>query len=188
MAWAFKSSIQKRTFAKKLCRDFSPLIAQSFIPGVDIDISALVDRGHIKKFAIQIRKKDTLCFVQNEELVKLTEVIVRELRYTGVIHIDARLHDTSEEIFLIEANPRFWGSLAEATSGGLNFVRAGIYTSMGLESPDPTTISDVSVPSTRRILAEIVAFKRSYLRLDPLERLRLQRAMRNYIRRALHLP
>src|SRR5882762_9789071 len=167
--------------------NFSPLIAQSFIPGLDIDISALVDYGHIKKFAIQTRKKDTLCFVQNEELVKLTEVIVRELCYTGVIHIDARLHDTSEEIFLVEANPRFWGSLAEATSGGLNFVRAGIYTSMGLESPDPTTISDVDVPSTRRILAEIVAFKRSYLRLRPLERLRLQRGVRIYIRSALNL-
>ena len=65
-----------------------------------------------------MRKKDTLCFVQNEELVKLTEVIAREICYTGVIHIDARLHDTSDKIFLIEANPRFWGSLAEATSGG----------------------------------------------------------------------
>jgi len=37
--------------------NFSPLIAQSFIPGLDIDISALVDRGHIRKFAIQTRKK-----------------------------------------------------------------------------------------------------------------------------------
>jgi predicted ATP-grasp superfamily ATP-dependent carboligase len=171
------------------CRkyNFSPLIAQSFIPGIDIDISALVDRGHIKKFAIQTRKKDNLCFVQNEELVKLAEVIVRDLCYTGVIHIDARLHDTSDEIFLIEANPRFWGSLAEATSGGLNFVRAGIYISMGLESPDPATISDVNVPSTRRILAEIVTFKRSYLRMGPLERLRLQRGVRIYIRNALNL-
>ena len=167
--------------------DFSPLIAQSFIPGVDIDISALVDRGHIKKFAIQTRKKDALYFVQNEELVKLTEILVRELRYTGVIHIDARLHDTSEEIFLIEANPRFWASLAEATAGGLNFVRAGIYASLGLESSDPTTISDVSVPSTRRILAEIVTFKRSYLQLNPVERRRLQRGVRIYTRRALHL-
>jgi predicted ATP-grasp superfamily ATP-dependent carboligase len=168
--------------------DFSPLIAQSFIPGLDIDISALVDRGRIDKFAVQIRKKDTLCFVQNEELVRLTEVVVRELCYTGVIHVDARLGDRSEDIFLIEANPRFWGSLAEATAGGLNFVRAGIYTSMGLESPDPTTISDVSVPSTRRILAELLTFKRSYLRMDPLERLRLQRGVRSYMRSTLHLP
>lgn len=167
--------------------DFYPLIAQTFIPGIDIDISALVDRGHIQKFAIQTRKKDKLCFVENGELIKLTEIVVRELCYTGVIHIDARLHDTSKEIFLIEANPRFWGSLVEATSGGLNFVRAGIYTSMGLESPDPTTISDVSVPSTKRILAEIVTFRRSYSRLDQLERLRLRRWMRNCFRRALHL-
>lgn len=168
--------------------NFSPLIAQSFIPGVDIDISVFVDGGHIKKFAIQIRKENMLCFVQNEELVKFTEAIVRDLYYTGVIHIDARLHDASEEIFLVEANPRFWGSLAEATSGGLNFVRAGIYASMGLESPDPTTIFDVSVPSTRRILAEIVTLRRSYLQLPPLERLRLKRAMRIYARSLLHLP
>ena len=167
--------------------DFFPLIAQSFIPGLDVDISVLVDRGHIKKFAIQTRKKDALCFVQNEELVNLTEVIVRELCYTGVIHIDARLHDTSEEIFLIEANPRFWGSLAEATSGGLNFVRTGIYASMGLESPDPTTISDVSVPSTKRILVELLTLRRSYLRLPPIDRFRLKRVMRSYIPSALNL-
>jgi hypothetical protein len=168
--------------------DFSPLMAQSFITGVDIDISVLVDRGHIKNFAVQTRKKDTLCFVRNEELIKFTEVIVRELCYTGVIHIDARLHDASGEISLIEANPRFWGSLAEATSGGLNFVRAGIYACVGSQSPDPTTIFDVSVPSTRQVLAEIVTFKRSYLRLNPLERLQLQRKARIYVRRALHLP
>jgi hypothetical protein len=125
--------------------------------------------------------------VQNEELVKFAEIIVRELCYTGLIHIDARLHATSEEIFLIEANPRFWGSLAEATSGGLNFVWAGIFSSMGLESPDPTTISDVSVPSVRRMLTEIVTFKRSYARLDPLERIRLRRTMLSYFRKALLL-
>jgi predicted ATP-grasp superfamily ATP-dependent carboligase len=167
--------------------DFSALIAQSFIPGLDTDISALVDRGHIRKFAIQIRKKGALCFVQNEELVKFTEVIVREVGYTGVIHIDARLHDTSDKIFLIEANPRFWGSLAEATSGGLNFVRAGICASIGLESPDPTTISDVSVPSTKRILVELLTLRRSYLRLPPIDRFRLKRAIRIYVQSLLDL-
>jgi ATP-grasp in the biosynthetic pathway with Ter operon len=167
---------------------FSPLIAQSFIPGLDIDISALVDRGHIQKFAVQTKEEDTLCFVQNEDLVKSTEVVVRECCYTGVIHIDARLHDKSGEIFLVEANPRFWGSLAAATAAGLNFVRAGIFTSMGSESPDPVTIFNVSVPSTRRILAEILTFRRSYLRMHPLERLRLKRGMRGYIQSILHRP
>jgi predicted ATP-grasp superfamily ATP-dependent carboligase len=91
--------------------NFSPLIAQAFIPGTDIDISVFAARGHIKYFAVQTRKKNMLCFVQNEELVRLTEAIVRDLRYTGVIHIDARLHAASGEIFLLEANPRFWASL-----------------------------------------------------------------------------
>jgi len=167
--------------------DYSPLMAQSFIAGIDIDISALVDRGYIKQFAIQTRKRDALHFVKNDELLEATKIIVRELCYTGVIHIDARL-GTSGKIFLIEANPRFWGSLAEATSGGLNFVRAGIYTSVGLESPDPATICNVSVPSTKQMLKDILTFKRSYWRLGQLERLRLRRAARIYMRSALHLP
>lgn len=171
------------------CRkyDFSPLMAQSFIPGIDMDISALVDRGHIKNFAIQTRKADALYFVQNEELAKFARTIVQELSYTGVIHIDARLHATSGEIFLIEANPRFSGSLAEATSGGLNFVRAGICISMGLESPDPTTIFEVIVPSVGRILAEIATFKRRYSQLNPVERNRLRRTIRSRFREVLRL-
>ncbi|RXG96257.1 hypothetical protein EAS62_11660 [Bradyrhizobium zhanjiangense] len=125
--------------------------------------------------------------MQNEELAKFARTIVQELSYTGVIHIDARLHATSGEIFLIEANPRFWGSLAEATSGGLDFVRAGICISMGLESPDPTTISEVIVPSVGRILAEIATFKRPYSRLNPVERNRLRRTIRSRFREVLRL-
>src|SRR4029077_20921094 len=104
------------------------LVAQTFIPGTDIDISVFANGGHIKNFAIQIKKEKMLCFVQNEQLVKFAEAIVRDRCYTGVIHIDARLRDGSEEVFLVEANPRFWGSLSAATECGLNFVRAGIYT------------------------------------------------------------
>jgi predicted ATP-grasp superfamily ATP-dependent carboligase len=166
---------------------FAPLIAQTFVPGLDIDISALADQGHIQNFAIQVREEGALSFVQNEALIKLTEVIVREHRYTGVIHIDARLHEKSGEIFLVEANPRFWASLAAATAAGLNFVRAGIFMSVGLENPEPVTISNVSVPSTGKVLAEILTFRRSYLRMQPIERLRLKRGMRSYIRSALHL-
>jgi hypothetical protein len=168
--------------------NFSPLIAQSFIPGVDIDISVFADSGHIKHLAVQIRKENMLCFVQNKELVKLTEVIVRDLCYTGLIHIDARLHDALGEIFLVEANPRFWASLDEATLCGLNFVRAGMCTFMGLESPDPPTIFDVSSPSMKRTVAEIATCRQSYIRLPLQQRLRLKRALGNSARSLLHLP
>jgi hypothetical protein len=168
--------------------NFFPLIAQSFIPGDNIDISVLADRGSIKNFAVQIRKEKMLRFVQSKELTKLTEAIVRDLCYTGLIHIDARLHGESEEIFLLEANPRFWASLDEATLCGLNFVRAGIYSFMGLESSEPTTISDVSSPSVRQVFAKIATCRQSYLRLPPQQRLRLKRIMGNSIRALLHLP
>ena len=157
--------------------NFFPLIAQSFIPGVDIDISVLADSGHIKHLAVQIRKEKMLYFVGNKELVKFTEVIVRDLCYTGLIHIDARLHSALGEIFLVEANPRFWASLDEATVCGLNFVRAGIYTFMGLESPDPPTIYDVSSRSIKPTFAEIATYSQSYVRLPLLHRHRLKRVL-----------
>jgi predicted ATP-grasp superfamily ATP-dependent carboligase len=167
---------------------FSPLIAQSFIPGVDIDISVLADSGYIKHLAVQIREEKMLCFVQNKELVRSTEVIVRDLCYTGLIHIDARLHDALGEIFLVEANPRFWASLDEATLCGLNFVRAGMYAFMGLESPDPPTIFDASSPSMKRTFAEIATCRQSYMRLPLQQRLRLKRVLGNSARSLLHLP
>jgi hypothetical protein len=126
--------------------------------------------------------------VGNKELVKLTEVIVRDLCYTGLIHIDARLHGELGEIFLVEANPRFWASLDEATLCGLNFVRAGIYTFMALESPDPPTICDVSSPSMKRTFAEIATCRQSYMRLPLQQCLRLKHVLGNSARLLLHLP
>jgi predicted ATP-grasp superfamily ATP-dependent carboligase len=182
-----KDDLQRKVLSQSNY-DFSPLIAQTFIPGLDIDMSALVDRGRIKHFAIQTRKKDALWFVKSGDFVRLTETVVSELSYTGLIHIDARLNHRSGEIFLVEANPRFWGSLADATAGGLNFVRAGIYASAGLEGPDPTTLSEVSVPSVGKMLAEIATFRRSYFKMARIDRLRLRRGIRSNIRRLLSLP
>ena len=160
---------------------FSPLITQTFIHGCDIDISVLADRGRIKHFAVQIKKEGTLYFVQNDRLCKFSEMLVRHLGYTGVIHIDARLDEASQEVFLVEANPRLWGSLGDATLCGLNFVRAGVCTYLGSEGPDPTTISGVSVPSVRRVLFEIATGRKSYRRLSRQQRLRVKRVVRNSI-------
>ena len=168
--------------------NFFPLIAQTFIHGVDVDISVLADHGHIEHFAVQIKKEKTLCFVQNDKFVKFTETLVRNLCYTGVIHIDARLDETSKEIFLVEANPRFWGSVGEATLCGLNFVRAGICIYLGCKSPDPTTISGVGAPSVRRVLFEIAMGRKTYQQLPQQQRLRIKRVMRSSIQALVHLP
>ena len=178
-----KEDLQSKVLSRQ-DYNFSPLVAQSFVPGQDIDMSALVDQGRIRHFAIQMRTKQALCFMENADFVTLTKTLVGELSYTGVVHIDARLDSRSGQIFLIEANPRFWGSLAEATAGGLNFVRAGIYTSAGLESPDPTTISSVRVPSLKKMLAGILTFKGSYSKMTRIDRLRLRHGIRLRAQRA----
>lgn len=63
-------------------------------------MSALVARGRIKHFAIQMRKKDALWFVESAEFVKLAETLVEALSYSGVVHIDARLRLSIRRDFL----------------------------------------------------------------------------------------
>ena len=65
--------------------------------------------------------------MQNDKFVKLAEMLIRDLCHTGVICIDARLERESNEIFLVEGNPRFWASVGDATLCGLNFVQVSIY-------------------------------------------------------------
>jgi carbamoylphosphate synthase large subunit len=188
----FRIVHSKRQFSKAIISDrkynFSPLIAQAFVPGVDMDVSVLANRGHVENFAVQTINEDMVCFVQNEQLVKFAEAIVADLCYTGVIHIDARVHEVSKEVFLIESNPRFWASLAEATACGLNFVRAGICSVLGSQWSDPTTIYDVSAPSVRKMLAEIITGRQKYLELSRQQRYRVNCTARTLIHALWHLP
>jgi predicted ATP-grasp superfamily ATP-dependent carboligase len=153
--------------------NFWPLIVQTYITGVDVDISLLAIQGVIKNFAIQTMREKFLVFERNAKLEALAETLVRELNYTGLMHIDARLDEESKDIFLIECNPRFWGSLDRATCCGLNFVRAGLHVTLG--SPDPLTIAGVSSPPVGQILREIAKGKQSYRKLSREQRLRIRR-------------
>jgi hypothetical protein len=58
---------------------------------------------------------------------------------------------------------------------------------MGRDSPEPTTISDVGMPSIRRILREVATCRRNYLQMSPQLRLRVKHAIRDWIRTRLHL-
>jgi hypothetical protein len=182
-----KEQFRNAILSSREC-DFLHLIAQTFIPGVDIDISVFANGGNMKNFAVQIRKEGMLSFVQNDQLVKFTEVLIRNVCYTGVMHIDARLHNATNEVFLVEANPRFWGSLGGATWCGLNFVRAGIDTSLGSESYDPATLVNVGMPSIRRFLVEIATGRRSYLQMSQQQRLLFRHSLRGQIRRLARPP
>ena len=167
---------------------FSPLLVQEFVHGDDIDVSVFANGGRIKNLAVQVREERALCFVENTQLAAYAERLASNLGYSGLIHIDARMDKATGEVFVLEANPRFWGSLLEATCSGLNFVQSGIWASMGYDSAEPATIPQVCIPNFRWSVLEIAARKKSYSGLTLPQRLRLKHIMRSSIRKLLHLP
>jgi predicted ATP-grasp superfamily ATP-dependent carboligase len=106
---------------------FSPLIAQQFIDGNDIDASLLSFDGRMSALAIQQASRSVINFVPNEYLEQVSAEICKVSAYHGVMHIDARIEQSSGKVFLIEVNPRFWASLTAAVWCGLNFVAESLY-------------------------------------------------------------
>ena len=106
--------------------EYSPLLAQQYIPGADIDISVLAVNGKVKTLAVQQVSGSVIRFVSSPELEKLATRLCDSTGYDGVMHIDARIQPGSGRIWLIESNPRFWASLTAALWCGLNFVQESL--------------------------------------------------------------
>ncbi|CAH2598842.1 ATP-grasp domain-containing protein [Rhodovastum atsumiense] len=117
---------------------YGNLIAQSFIPGDDIDCSVLAVDGRVLAAAVQRRIEDAIVFCDHSMLTNLVGRIVEASRFTGVAHFDARTDLRDGGIRLIECNPRFWASVDAAHWCGLNFVAIGLDAAI-----EPTAVAAV---------------------------------------------
>jgi predicted ATP-grasp superfamily ATP-dependent carboligase len=50
--------------------------------------------------------------------------LCRELKWTGIAHLDFVADGTGSKAYLLEMNPRFWGALDLAVKNGFDFPRA----------------------------------------------------------------
>ena len=108
---------------------FEPLIAQQYIRGTDVGLNLLAIHGRITAIAVQRRDfpqrfRDPIEFIDNPELEHAAHRLCEMSAYHGVMNIDACVEDGTGKVFLLESNPRFWGSLLASVWGGLNFVQA----------------------------------------------------------------
>ncbi|MBC7804340.1 MAG: ATP-grasp domain-containing protein [Candidatus Parcubacteria bacterium] len=111
----------------RLGRSEGPFILQQFIPGVDIDLSLLCDRGSCVAWTIQQRAGGgTMRFLDHPVVLELGRTLVRETGYHGVMHLDMRIDERDGKVLFIESNPRFWGSLNYSVWSGVNFLDLGL--------------------------------------------------------------
>ena len=99
-----------------------PLIAQSFVPGVDAGVSFLASGGKVVAYSLfHHRQRGCREFQSDDRVRRYVDTFVDATRYSGVGHIDMRFDGHADEYRLLEINPRFWASLLYATQGGLNY-------------------------------------------------------------------
>jgi len=104
-----------------------PLIAQSFIPGHDIDISILAADGHILCSTVQSWiDDDILEFTSNPDMYDIAARLIRELHYDGLAHFDMRIDTRTDKLYVLECNPRAWTTISASMWQGLNFVEVGV--------------------------------------------------------------
>lgn len=109
-----------------------PLIFQQFIPGEDIDISVIADKGEVLVSAVQQwTPDDTLFFCNDPEMEEVTGKIIKLFDFSGPAHFDMRRHAETGKLYVFECNPRFWYTLPAARWAGLNFVEAAVYAALG---------------------------------------------------------
>ena len=104
-----------------------PLIAQSFIPGHDIDISILAVDGRILCSTVQSWiDDDILEFTSNPDMYDTAAQLIRAFHYNGLAHFDMRIDARNDKLYVLECNPRAWTTISASMWQGLNFVEVGI--------------------------------------------------------------
>jgi predicted ATP-grasp superfamily ATP-dependent carboligase len=134
---------------------FTPLLAQCFVPGHDIDISTFGIDGAILHYAVQTYVNGRLWFIQSSELLRHATKIIDALRFSGILHIDARIDSRTGEINLIEGNPRVWASMNALSLMDLNFIRAGLELILTGTTSGTRTIAGESVSLAQVVLRAI---------------------------------
>lgn len=121
----FKETILKLN----LSSDNYPLI-QEYIPGDGYGVSALFNNSDLRAIFTHKRLREypitggpsTLRIsVKCHKMEKLAIKLLKFLNWHGVAMVEFKLDARSNEPVLIEVNPRFWGSVNQAVSSGVDF-------------------------------------------------------------------
>lgn len=166
---------------------YSSLIAQNFIPGRDIDISILAMQGDIVCSAIQIKIGNSVRFVENRRLFAIVEQLVKRTEYTGLCHFDAREYCEDGSVWIVDANPRFWGSLDAARWCGMNFTAAGLALALKRPTHEPATLIGGCYPGLAAALTSLFLGRLSSAELAQQQRVFLIRILSDPLEYAIGL-
>jgi len=119
---------------------YFPAVLQEFFEGEDIDFNGFSVDGKVIASSVmctEFYEKDISLsftrFVENADVDALGRKILEVSKYSGPTNIDMRIRASDGKLMLIEVNPRYWARVMVSLMDGMNFVEAGIKTTLGEE-------------------------------------------------------
>lgn len=109
---------------------FGDVLTQQYVKGTGYGVSMLFNHGKLRaKFTHRrLREKaakggmSTLrTSVVNPVLEEYAERLLESVEFHGVAMVEFKLNELTNQAWLLEVNPRFWGSLALAIQSGVDF-------------------------------------------------------------------
>lgn len=127
-----RSASELQSRLKKMTKMHGPCIVQEYIPnGGEIGVYALLNNNSQPRAAIMQRRIRT-CYsyggastlretIKDDNLMRRSLDFLKRLKWTGVAMVEFRIDQRDGTTYLLEINPRFWGSLELSIYAGIDF-------------------------------------------------------------------
>ncbi|MBI4621322.1 MAG: ATP-grasp domain-containing protein [Desulfobacterales bacterium] len=119
-------------------------IIQQFIDGIGVGFFALYEYGKCKRVFMHRRLRETppsggasSCAVSiyQADLLQVGKKILDALEWHGVAMVEFKRERSTSDLYLMEINPKYWGSLDLALASGVDFPVLDVRMAMGEQIP-----------------------------------------------------
>ena len=120
------SEYQKRKFLNK---ELSDLVIQEYVQGIGVGLSLYAKNGEIlnyyghkriAEYPVTGGSSTYRASWFDERMLEIANKLVKEIKYSGFVMFEFKLTNQNK-LYLIEANPRIWGSINQGLQEGINY-------------------------------------------------------------------
>jgi predicted ATP-grasp superfamily ATP-dependent carboligase len=162
-----------------------PVLVQEHIPGDDMGVSVVADRGRVLCSIVQKYEGDgRVTFLERPDAVAMATTVIEATGTSGVFNFDLRRDERTDTLLMLECNPRNYASSHKSAYAGMNPVTVGIAVARGADIPPQS-------PQVGTLLTPVSAIKLSLTGrsegLDPATRRGRDATLRNPVSSAIRL-
>jgi len=143
-------------------------ILQQFIVGSDINCNVLCEQGKVichsiqespVRYGVNFSPHDTIKFGPDENVITEVSKVMSRFNWHGIANIDIRRDYKTKQIYILEINGRYWGSvIGSLKRAGLNFPDIAAHYGLGERITIPEMGTGLQV-SFARFLRSLLSFK-----------------------------